>query len=316
MIPYLNDDVFYAIIESALSSNRSYPACQSTVAAMMLLSRACSFTGGKLLASSEIKIETLKQLSSFVMFCMADDGSRARHVKDLTIDIPKELRFEPIEPWARPLAELMLKLSNVSRLSLTPAYSLLSEGALQREIASLASLNDLSLSEDRSSLSMRFLAKIKTPLRHLTLRKIYTPSSSEDRTTTMSFPEVSGLNIVSETGKTVYIRPCYIAWSRLSSLAVEVVPLDSLNFTASDHQEDFEQRFFRRGANKMGNSRWGTLDELSGSVVDIWTLGLLCRTVRRLVLHVGQYHEYRRRLPRRWICWQTYSRTSARRRWS
>ncbi|TFK86341.1 hypothetical protein K466DRAFT_587330, partial [Polyporus arcularius HHB13444] len=165
-------------MESALSSYRSYPACQSTVAAMMLLSRAYNInhTGGKLLASSEIQIETLKQLSSFVMFCMADDGSRARHVKDLTIDVPKELRLEPIEPFARSLAELMAKIPNVSRLSLTPAYSLLSEDALQREIAFLASLNDLSLSEDRSSLSMRFLAKIKTPLRHLTLRKIYTPS--------------------------------------------------------------------------------------------------------------------------------------------
>ncbi len=162
-IPFLNDDVIYAIMESALSYYRSYPACQSTVAAMMLLSRACYNTGGKLLASSEIKIKTLKQLvSSFVMFCMADDGSRARYV---TIDVPKQLRFEPIEPFARTLAELIPKLSNVSRLCLTPAYSLLSQDALQREIASLAFLNDLSLSEDCSTLTMRFLAKLKTPLR-------------------------------------------------------------------------------------------------------------------------------------------------------
>lgn len=71
-----------------------------------------------------------------------------------------------------------------------------------------------------------------------------------------------------------------------------------MNVTASDHQQDFdEKRFFRRGANKIGNSRWRTLDELSGSVVDIWTLGLSCRTVRRLVLHVGQYHEFSETAP-------------------
>lgn len=157
-LPSLNEDVFHAIMVSALSSYRptaAYGPCQSTVAAMMLLSRALYDLGGKLLASSEIKITTEAQLSSFVVFCTADDCSRARYVRDLILDLSRMSATGP-------LAELLLRMPNLSTLSITPMHSAI---ALQVAIASLSSIEDLTLFRGGASLSMSILANFKKPLR-------------------------------------------------------------------------------------------------------------------------------------------------------
>ncbi|KAI0706253.1 hypothetical protein C8T65DRAFT_727879 [Cerioporus squamosus] len=140
-LPSLNNDVLYAIMEAALTTFRPYTAgasSRSTVVTMMMLSRDLYREGGKLLASTEIKIETCAQLSSFVAFCTKEDNPRARYVtvKDLSIDIV---------PYVASLVDLMPKFINLSRLSIPHADDWLILSALRRDIAALPRLKDLTL---------------------------------------------------------------------------------------------------------------------------------------------------------------------------
>lgn len=154
----LNDDVLITIMAILVSDS-----ARSTATTMMLLSRRLYHEGGKLLLSHNVELRTSSEVSSFIEFCLAENGSRVIYVRDLTFTTP------PLSPaLASSLAELVPRFTAIKKLALTRADLLLrGHDALAEAFTSLTSLEDLSLLKGSTSADLLITLQSNLRVSHL-----------------------------------------------------------------------------------------------------------------------------------------------------
>ncbi|KAI0706256.1 hypothetical protein C8T65DRAFT_652115 [Cerioporus squamosus] len=276
----LNHDVLIAIMADLVVDS-----ARSTAAQMMLLSRRLYHEGGKLLLSHNVVLRTSSEVSSFIDFCLTEDGSRATYVRDLTFINP------PLSPaLALSLAELVPRFTGIKKLTLARADLLLrGYGALAKAFASLTSLEDLTLL--RGSTSAELLITLQSNLRTLTLSEIVVPRQL--RTGVRTFAGLSTLNITYLWMDILILDPYIRVFPHVSRLSVTYAALRDRDSRYPSHpafgalggaRDTQNVRCINQTAQADGRS-WEVLEELDTDLPTAWVLGLTCK-VKRLVLYV------------------------------
>ena len=293
----LNYDVLYTMMEIAA------PIYPTVVSKMMQTCHTLYRAGSKHLLNSDILLDKLPQLDSYILFVQAEGGLRHPLVKSLAIDCRL---FKPSpEPGAlHPLisfSELLRKLPSVERLRIYHLHDIYA--CLISALTYTTTLKRLTLSWAGSSGLAAFLARLQSPLVSLEVSR-----SDTRRFGSLQLP-LSALSPHSKTLRTLTMS-CELTaamdgsiprFPRLHTLELHTTPaanmlaiafpnLRRINIRLPPRPWSLEPPWSQiKDTNQSPGAVWSSLEAVNGPIDDVHRYNLPCH-VRKLVLEIPGVH--------------------------
>ncbi|KAI0361238.1 hypothetical protein OH77DRAFT_1417474 [Trametes cingulata] len=286
----------------------AYFAPRQTLSALMKTCRFLYHECAKTMLRRQVVIENVPDLTSFLAFLNAEDGSRCRYLEDLVLDLELVGPSLP-KSTARTLADVLSQQSfpSLTSLQLHNAEQILRpHPMLPAGFASLSALTSLTVTSAGSK-AISFLKGLRSDLRVVVLK--YKPGfdqrpNAEESShplialhnfrSTLETVEVHGYEAELRRGQfpgpfpraqelilnspdSPLIAPYVHAFPDLRNLSISTIYADSLTPDNIEFETDAMRAFRRENVAEQSEfGSWTKLETVTGTVPDIYLAGLRC----------------------------------------